>query len=120
MKDDRLYKMFKYDHSETVGETDQCFDTDNYNDWLQEYVGKLEAKLLTMKLSERQPSTEVSEQPDSKALHIADVVRSFSKQNIISVLEDRKNHFKPKEYYKHERERLTQAINTIKKLVPDF
>ena len=77
MKDNRLYKMFKYDHPETVGETDQCFDTGNYNDWLQEYVGKLEAKLLMMKLSERQTSTEADKQPDSKALHIADVMLSL-------------------------------------------
>ena len=46
--------------------------------------------------------------------------KRFSKNNIISLLEDRKSHFKPKDYYKNERQRLTQAINTIKKLVPDF
>ena len=55
-------------------------------------------------LSERQTSTEV--------------VRSFSKQDMIDVLQQRKDELHPA--HKYERERLTQAINTIKKLVPDF
>ena len=70
------------------------------------------------KESERQTSTEVSEQHDSKALHIADVVRSFSKQDMIDVLQQRKDELHTA--HKYERERLTQAINTIKKIVPDF
>ncbi len=38
---DKLYKEFKKEHPETIGETDKCFDQDNYKDWLEIQVMKL-------------------------------------------------------------------------------
>jgi len=81
MNNERLYKMFKEEHPETIGEKDQCFDTDNYNDWLEEYVIKLETKL-----SERKESPKTLEQHGSKALHIADVVRRTFMQEVTEKL----------------------------------
>ena len=41
MNINKLYKEFKKDHPETIGETDKTFDQDNYKDWLEIQVMKL-------------------------------------------------------------------------------
>jgi len=41
MNINKLYKEFKKEHPETIGETDKTFDQDNYKDWLEIQVMKL-------------------------------------------------------------------------------
>jgi len=40
---------FRKEHPETIGETDQCFDLDNYADWMDKKLTEARERLYIIK-----------------------------------------------------------------------